>query len=65
MIRIQQMTIEDAIKAVEDHTGRTGVTAETRLDSLGMDSLDFLELMVRLDIADQYVPLINTVQDLV
>lgn len=55
----------DVIREVEDHTGKTGLTAQTRLDSLGMDSLDFLELMVKLNIPDDRVASMNVVGDLV
>jgi acyl carrier protein len=57
------MTIERAIEVVEEHTGQK-VTAETPLKDLGLDSLEFLELMVALSIPDERVPYINTVQDL-
>lgn len=33
------------IDVVEGETGRTDITVETRIDSLGMDSLDFLEFI--------------------
>ena len=57
------MTIEQVIEVVEDHTGQK-VTAASDLKDLGMDSLDFLELMVRLNIPDASVANINTVKDL-
>lgn len=49
--------------AVRDHTGED-VTPETQLNTLGMDSLDFLDLMVKLNIPDALVPSMNTVGDL-
>lgn len=57
------MTIEEVILAVEDETGQK-VTPATELKDLGLDSLEFLDLMVRLNIPDALVPNINTVQDL-
>ena len=57
------MTIEEVIAGVEDETGQK-VTAKTMLDSLGMDSLDFLSLMVRFGISDNKVAGINTVNDI-
>lgn len=62
------MTIEDVIKAVEDETGKE-VTAETKLDDVVGDSLDFMALILRISnefghIPDSAVPGIDTVQDL-
>lgn len=57
------MTIQEVMEIVEDETGER-VTPETKLDSLGMDSLDFLALMTRLDIPDVAVPQVETVLDL-
>jgi acyl carrier protein len=58
------MTIEDVMTVVKEHTGKD-ITPETRLDSLGMDSLDFLDLIVSIgNISDAVVPHINTVNDL-
>ncbi len=57
------MTLEQVIGIVGDHTGQK-VTAETKLSDLGMDSLDFLELMVILNVPDEIVPDLNTVLDI-
>jgi acyl carrier protein len=58
------MTIEDVIQKVEEETGQK-VTAETNLNDLGLDSLDFVDLLVQIgEIPDSVVPRINTVNDL-
>lgn len=58
------MTIEEVMAVVKDHTGQD-VTPETEISSLGMDSLDFLDLLVRIgNVPDQLVPHLNTVNDL-
>jgi acyl carrier protein len=57
------MTIEQVIETVEEHSG-VKVTGETKLSDLGLDSLEFLELMVALNVPDERVPYIDTVQDL-
>ena len=57
------MTLEEVMDIVEDETDQA-VTPETRLDSLGMDSLDFLALLTRLNIPDAAVASLETVQDL-
>jgi acyl carrier protein len=57
------MTLVEVLEIVKEHTGET-VTPETQLSSLGMDSLDFLDLMVAFSIPDVLVPSMNTVGDL-
>ena len=58
------MTIEEVIAIVDDETGKK-VAADTKLSTLGMDSLDFLSLIVRVGgIPDDVVPRIDTVNDL-
>jgi acyl carrier protein len=62
------MTIEDVVQAVEERAGQK-VTSETKLDTLAMDSLDFVDLILHIsgqfgDIPDSVVPRINTVNDL-
>lgn len=58
------MTIEDVMAIVEDETGKQ-VRPETEIKDLGMDSLDFLNLLVRLgNIPEAVVPRINRVSDL-
>ena len=58
------MTIENVIAVVDDETGKK-VSADTELDTLGLDSLDFLALLIRVgSIPDNVVPRINTVNDL-
>jgi acyl carrier protein len=58
------MTIVEVLAIVKDHTGED-VTPETELQSLGMDSLDFLDLLIRVgNIPDEVVPHLNTVNDL-
>lgn len=58
------MTIEEVMAIVEDETGKQ-VRPETEIKDLGMDSLDFLNLLVRVgNIPDAVVPQINRVSDL-
>lgn len=58
------MTLEDVVAVVESETGKP-VEPETKLDDLGMDSLDFLSLIVAVGgVPDLIVPRINTVNDL-
>lgn len=58
------MTLVEVMEIVKDHTGED-VTPETEISSLGMDSLDFLDLLIRVgNIPDQVVPHLNTVNDL-
>jgi acyl carrier protein len=58
------MTIEEVVAIVDDETGKK-VSADTELSTLGMDSLDFISLIVRVgNIPDAIVPQINTVNDL-
>lgn len=58
------MTIEDVMAVVESETGKE-VRPETELKDLGMDSLEFLNLLVAVgDIPDSVVPRINTVSEL-
>lgn len=58
------MTIVDVMAIVRDSTGED-VTPETQLNTLGMDSLDFLDLVMRVgNIPDALVPHLNTVNDL-
>ena len=57
------MTIEDVILAVEDQTGQK-VTPETQLGDLGLDSLEFLDLLVRVGIPDAMAPRLHTVKDI-
>lgn len=57
------MTLEEVMDIVEDETDQP-VTAETKLDTLGMDSLDFLALLTRLNIPDIAVVHLDTVRNL-
>ena len=57
------MTIEEVIKQVEEETGKK-VLPITELKDVVDDSLDFLALMLRLNIPDEKVAGINTVHDL-
>lgn len=58
------MTIEDVIQIVESETGQK-VSPDTELSTLGLDSLEFLDLLIRVgNIEDEKVPDINTVRDL-
>lgn len=62
------MTIEDVIAAVEEHTGQK-VSAHTELKDLGLDSLDFMDLILQVskecgEIPDSAVPSLETVNDL-
>jgi acyl carrier protein len=58
------MTLVEVLEIVKEHTGED-VTPETELSSLGMDSLDFLDLLIRVgNVPDQLVPRLNTVNDL-
>lgn len=58
------MTLQQVIDIVEDETGCESVTPETRMESLGMDSLDFLALITRLNIPDALVANMEKVHDL-
>jgi acyl carrier protein len=40
---------ERLIELVGEETGNKNVTAETRLEDLGIDSLDFVDLMMRIE----------------
>lgn len=57
------MTTDEVMTIVEDETGKT-VSLDTELKDLGLDSLEFLNLMVQLGIPDASIPYINTVRDL-
>lgn len=57
------MTLEELIREVEDETGQS-VTPETCLADVVSDSLEFTDLMVRLNVPDEAVPSIETVKDL-
>lgn len=57
------MTTDEVMKAIEEETGHT-VSLDTELKDLGLDSLEFLNLMVQLGIPDASIPYINTVRDL-
>jgi len=62
------MTIEDVIAAVEEETGQA-VTPETKISDLGIDSLEFMDLILHVsnkcgEIPDSAVPSIETVDDL-
>lgn len=58
------MTLDYVKAVVENETGRK-VEAETKLNDLSLDSLDFLDLIIKVgNIPDAIVPKINTVNDL-
>ena len=57
------MTIEQVIHTVEDQTGQK-VTAETPISDLGLDSLEFLDLLVQVGIPDAMAPRLHTVKDM-
>lgn len=58
------MTLYETIVIVEDKTGIT-VTGSTNLSDLGLDSLEFVELLMSFpNIPDEKVPQINTVSEL-
>lgn len=57
------MTTDEVMTIVESESGQT-VNLDTDLKDLGLDSLEFLNLMVQLGIPDASVPYINTVRDL-
>lgn len=58
------MTVVDVMAIVENESGQK-VTPETPISSLGLDSLDFLALLVAVGgIPDSMVPRIDTVNDL-
>lgn len=54
----------DICAIIERETGQT-VTAETPLDKLGLDSLEFLDLMVVLEVPQEAVPSMRAVGDLI
>jgi acyl carrier protein len=53
----------DVCRVVEDETGQS-VEWDTRIDSLGLDSLDFLNLMVVCGVPDDKVAGLETVGDI-
>lgn len=57
------MTTDEVMTIVESESGQT-VNLDTDLKDLGLDSLEFLNLMVQLGIPDASVPYINTVREL-
>lgn len=57
------MTIEQVIEVVKE-ASPCPVTAETELSGLGLDSLEFLDLLVRVGIPDAVAPSLHTVNDL-
>lgn len=57
------MTIEEVIQTVEDQAGQR-VTLETQLSELGLDSLEFLDLLVQIGIPDTMAPSLHTVKDI-
>lgn len=58
------MTIEDVLEVVASETGQK-VYQDTELKDLGLDSLEFLDLLIRVgNIPDAVVPQLNTVNDL-
>src|SRR5882757_3615761 len=58
------MTIEDVLEVVENETGQK-VNRDTELKDLHLDSLEFLELLMRVgNIPDAAVPGLETVNDL-
>lgn len=57
------MTLEEVMDIVEDEIDQP-VTPETKLDTLGMDSLEFLALLTRLNIPDIAVVHLDTVRNL-
>jgi acyl carrier protein len=54
----------DVCAVIEQETGQR-VTPETRLDAMGLDSLDFLNLMVACSVPDEKVADLNTVGDII
>jgi acyl carrier protein len=59
------MTQEEIIKAVEEQSGVSPVTLETTLDSIGIKSLDFVELMMKCNVPRLKEIGIETVGDIV
>lgn len=57
------MTIVDVLAIVREETGQD-VTPETKLETLHMDSLEFLNLLTRLSIPDAKIEDLETVGDL-
>jgi acyl carrier protein len=58
------MTIEDILEVVMSETGKK-VNQDTELKDLSLDSLEFLDLLIRVgNIPDSVVPRLNTVNDL-
>jgi acyl carrier protein len=57
------MIVPDIITFVECESGKL-VTRETRLDSLGLDSLEFLNLMLLCGVPDEKVAALETVGDI-
>lgn len=57
------MTTDEVMKIVEAETGHL-ISLDMQVKDLGLDSLEFLELMLQLSIPDASVPYIETVRDL-
>jgi len=59
------MTADEIIAIVEDETGLRGITLDSTMDSLGVQSLEFLELLLRCNVPNEKATNINTVGDIV
>jgi acyl carrier protein len=59
------MTQEQIIETVQSELGIDGITLDTTLDSLGVDSLGFMELMLKCEVPREKEVGIETVGDIV
>lgn len=59
------MNTDEIIKIVEEESGISGVTLETTMDSLNLESLDFMALMLKCNVPRNAEIGINTVGDIV
>jgi|HubBroStandDraft_6_1064221.scaffolds.fasta_scaffold2102085_2 acyl carrier protein len=59
------MTKDEIIKAVETETEIKGVTLATTMESLNLDSLSFMALMLKCNVPREKEVGINTVGDIV
>jgi acyl carrier protein len=57
--------MEEVMRAISQYSNAMKITPETRLEELGMDSLETLDLLIQLGIPDTAVSDLQTVGDLV
>jgi acyl carrier protein len=57
-------TSDGFLKLISEETGAANVTVETKLEDLGIDSLDFIDLMLKLNVPDAKIAGLETVGDI-